>query len=288
MDNTRPAARSWTVACGHDPTPRALGRMDRRYRWTSPVDKIWRTTRWFPSGWRSCSDTWPTTWKPTRAGWAAQRPRPASNTTRCAGWPPATARSARRRAAPRRRCGLRAICPPRPTTSRASTAAPSRRGCAARSSSSAVLRRCCSSTPKPPSASCAPSRPTIAGDGRGIHSSDPRLAGLARAWIRFANTTGLQKLWGPTDGCIGLTNEDVDVLYALVTASTWLATEGRSHPLHEPRGASRAHGLGARGPRPPRARNCWGVRRERLPGECDARRASRSSPRLTVGAAVML
>ncbi|WP_437745356.1 L,D-transpeptidase [Sorangium sp. So ce1504] len=51
------------------------------------------------------------------------------------------------------------------------------------------------------------------GGAIGIHGSDPRLAGLARAWIRLANAAGLQKLWGPTDGCIGLTNEDVDVLY---------------------------------------------------------------------------
>lgn len=54
------------------------------------------------------------------------------------------------------------------------------------------------------------------GGAIGIHGSDPRLAGLARAWIRLANAAGLQKLWGPTDGCIGLTNEDVDVLHALV------------------------------------------------------------------------
>jgi hypothetical protein len=40
-----------------------------------------------------------------------------------------------------------------------------------RKSFSAVLRRCCSSTPKPPSASCAPWRPTIAGDGRTLRQT---------------------------------------------------------------------------------------------------------------------
>ncbi|WP_437915585.1 hypothetical protein WME73_10585 [Sorangium sp. So ce302] len=35
------------------------------------------------------------------------------------------------------------------------------------------------------------------GGAIGIHGSDPRLAGLARAWIRLANAAGLQKLWGP-------------------------------------------------------------------------------------------
>jgi murein L,D-transpeptidase YafK len=54
------------------------------------------------------------------------------------------------------------------------------------------------------------------GGGIGVHGTKPRLATLARAWIRLSSATGLGKLWGPTDGCIGLANEDVAVLYVLV------------------------------------------------------------------------
>ncbi|MDI1444314.1 L,D-transpeptidase [Polyangium sp. 6x1] len=58
------------------------------------------------------------------------------------------------------------------------------------------------------------------GGGIGIHGTKPKLAALARAWIRLSSATGLGQLWGPTDGCIGLANEDVDVLYALVPVGT--------------------------------------------------------------------
>ena len=58
------------------------------------------------------------------------------------------------------------------------------------------------------------------GGGIGIHGTKPKLAALARAWIRLSSATGLGQLWGPTDGCIGVTNEDVDVLYALVRVGT--------------------------------------------------------------------
>jgi len=58
------------------------------------------------------------------------------------------------------------------------------------------------------------------GNGIGIHGvrHDLRLPG--RAWIRFANLTKLAALWGPTDGCIGLMNEDVEVLFDAVKVGT--------------------------------------------------------------------
>lgn len=58
------------------------------------------------------------------------------------------------------------------------------------------------------------------GGGIGIHGTKPKLATLARAWIRLSSATGLGQLWGPTDGCIGLANEDVASLYALVPVGT--------------------------------------------------------------------
>ncbi|MDI1429108.1 L,D-transpeptidase family protein [Polyangium sorediatum] len=58
------------------------------------------------------------------------------------------------------------------------------------------------------------------GGGIGIHGTKRKLAALARAWIRLSSATGLGQVWGPTDGCIGLANEDVDVLYALVPVGT--------------------------------------------------------------------
>ncbi|MDI1477261.1 L,D-transpeptidase [Polyangium sp. y55x31] len=58
------------------------------------------------------------------------------------------------------------------------------------------------------------------GGGIGIHGTKPKLAALARAWIRLSSATGLGQVWGPTDGCIGLTNEDVAVLYTLVPVGT--------------------------------------------------------------------
>lgn len=54
------------------------------------------------------------------------------------------------------------------------------------------------------------------GFGIGIHGTTRKLAPLARAWIRVARATGLTSLIGPTDGCIGISNEDVEVLYSVV------------------------------------------------------------------------
>jgi murein L,D-transpeptidase YafK len=48
------------------------------------------------------------------------------------------------------------------------------------------------------------------GFGVGIHGSAQPL--LARIWIRLAHATGLAAYWGPTDGCIALTSEDIAVL----------------------------------------------------------------------------
>ena len=61
---------------------------------------------------------------------------------------------------------------------------------------------------------------TRPGRGIGIHGVDARRASVARVWTRLAAATGLARLWGPTDGCIGLTNEDVEVVYESVQPGT--------------------------------------------------------------------
>lgn len=58
------------------------------------------------------------------------------------------------------------------------------------------------------------------GFGIGIHGTTKKLAPLARLWTRVAASTGLAAVWGPTDGCIGVTNEDVEFLYARVPVGT--------------------------------------------------------------------
>jgi murein L,D-transpeptidase YafK len=57
---------------------------------------------------------------------------------------------------------------------------------------------------------------TRLGGGIGIHGTTPELAAPARAWTRFARAAGIAGVWGPTDGCIGVANEDVELLYATV------------------------------------------------------------------------
>jgi len=61
---------------------------------------------------------------------------------------------------------------------------------------------------------------TRLGGGIGIHGVRADLAGTARAWMRFARASGLAGVWGPTDGCIGLANEDVEALYDAVPVGT--------------------------------------------------------------------
>lgn len=58
------------------------------------------------------------------------------------------------------------------------------------------------------------------GGGIGIHGTKTKLAALSRAWIRLSSTTGLGQFWGPTDGCIGISNEDVALLYESVPVGT--------------------------------------------------------------------
>jgi murein L,D-transpeptidase YafK len=58
------------------------------------------------------------------------------------------------------------------------------------------------------------------GGGIGIHGTTRKLASVARAWIRFANLTGLSGVIGPTDGCIGVANEHIEQLYATVPVNT--------------------------------------------------------------------
>ena len=54
------------------------------------------------------------------------------------------------------------------------------------------------------------------GGGIGIHGTEERQAALARIWIRLAHATSAARVWGPTEGCIALTNEDVDALFDAV------------------------------------------------------------------------
>ena len=43
---------------------------------------------------------------------------------------------------------------------------------------------------------------------------------MARVWLRAGHTLGLTRLWGPTDGCIGVSNEDIETLYDAVRIGT--------------------------------------------------------------------
>jgi len=58
------------------------------------------------------------------------------------------------------------------------------------------------------------------GSGIGIHGTEESLADLGRLWIRFAHATGAGRVWGPTEGCIALTNEDVEALFEVVPVGT--------------------------------------------------------------------
>jgi len=61
---------------------------------------------------------------------------------------------------------------------------------------------------------------TKPGGGIGIHGTRAKLAGVARLWTRLASAAGLAGVWGPTDGCIGVANEDVEVLFKAVPVGT--------------------------------------------------------------------
>ncbi len=61
---------------------------------------------------------------------------------------------------------------------------------------------------------------THPGGGIGIHGVRTKHAGLARAWTRFAHATNLYKVWGPTDGCVALSNENIETLYDTVNTGT--------------------------------------------------------------------
>lgn len=58
---------------------------------------------------------------------------------------------------------------------------------------------------------------TKLGFGIGIHGAKKSLAGVARLWTRLAHATGMAGVWGPTDGCIGVTNEDAEMLFETVS-----------------------------------------------------------------------
>jgi hypothetical protein len=57
------------------------------------------------------------------------------------------------------------------------------------------------------------------GGGIGIHGVKAGLAGVARLFIRSAGALGF-RAWGPTDGCIGMINEDVEVVFDAVRVGT--------------------------------------------------------------------
>jgi murein L,D-transpeptidase YafK len=61
---------------------------------------------------------------------------------------------------------------------------------------------------------------TKLGSGIGIHGTRAKLAGVARLWTRLASAAGVAGMWGPTDGCIGVANEDVEVLFKAVPIGT--------------------------------------------------------------------
>jgi murein L,D-transpeptidase YafK len=61
---------------------------------------------------------------------------------------------------------------------------------------------------------------TRVGGGIGIHGVNRGRSWLAHAWIRVAHDTGLAQVWGPTDGCIALDNDDVAYLYERVSVGT--------------------------------------------------------------------
>jgi murein L,D-transpeptidase YafK len=58
------------------------------------------------------------------------------------------------------------------------------------------------------------------GGGIGIHGVATGHAALATTFIRWAREAGLSRVWGPTDGCIGLANEDVEQVYEAVRVGT--------------------------------------------------------------------
>lgn len=61
---------------------------------------------------------------------------------------------------------------------------------------------------------------THLGRGIGIHGTQRAVAVPARLWIRLSSGIGLSNTWGPTDGCIALANEDVEVIYSAVRVGT--------------------------------------------------------------------
>jgi murein L,D-transpeptidase YafK len=58
------------------------------------------------------------------------------------------------------------------------------------------------------------------GSAIGVHGQASSKSFLGRAWIRFAHLTGASRIWGPTDGCIAVSNEDVAALATIVQPGT--------------------------------------------------------------------
>lgn len=58
------------------------------------------------------------------------------------------------------------------------------------------------------------------GSAIGVHGQASSMSFLGRVWIRLAHVTGASRMWGPTDGCIAVTNEDVAALAEIVQPGT--------------------------------------------------------------------
>ncbi len=62
------------------------------------------------------------------------------------------------------------------------------------------------------------------GGGIGIHGVRASLAGIAKLFIRSAGALS-SRAWGPTDGCIGMINEDVETVFDAVPVGTSVTIE---------------------------------------------------------------
>lgn len=61
---------------------------------------------------------------------------------------------------------------------------------------------------------------TRPGGAIGIHGVKKSLDVLARLWLRGGHVLGLNRLWGPTDGCIGVSNTDIETIYRAARVGT--------------------------------------------------------------------
>jgi hypothetical protein len=67
---------------------------------------------------------------------------------------------------------------------------------------------------------------TALGGAIGIHGIEPGMNGLVRLWTSLSRVAGLHKRIGFTEGCVILSNEDVDRLWPLVRVGTPVTIHG--------------------------------------------------------------